>query len=290
MRSEKEVIGQIIELAEKDDSVRAVIRTDLKPLRKYLYSYDFYFVTDEVEKYDEDIFAECLGERILLYRGDKNYPEMFPNMKGHLMVFKDGVTIVINVIDKETFLERYRGGQTYENVWIGDTYQLLLDKDGTLPLTDRPEEKQTLFAEKPSEEEFLNCCSEFRWVMKTFMEYTLREELLSSMFYLNVAVRDLLNRMLRWYIYLKGGTAVDMGILDSNMEKLLPEEDFALYKKTYPDAEYEHILKAYDAVNALWHKAGCAVAECCGYLYPQETEDKMTEFIRELQKSKEDGR
>lgn len=56
-----------------------------------------------------------------------------------------------------------------------------------------------------------------------------------------IAVRDLLNQMIRWHLFLREGRPVDMGILDCNMEKLLEEELFLLYKKTYPHADYEKI-------------------------------------------------
>jgi aminoglycoside 6-adenylyltransferase len=237
---------------------------------------------DCIEKYEDDVFKDCFGERILLYRGDKNYPEMFPNTKAHLMVFKDGITLVINATDKDTFLSRFNREQPHENVWIGDTYKKLLDKDDLLPDIERLEETQTLFAETPTAKEFAGINNEFFWVLKTFAEYTLRKELPSAMFYLNIAVRDLLNRMLRWHIYLQHGAPVDMGILDSNMEKLLEKELFDLYKKTYPTSDYDEMWKAYDAVAELWHRAGCAVAERCGYYYPEETEKNMLNFISSL--------
>lgn len=193
--------------------------------------------------------------------------------------------MAIDASDKETFLSRFNREQPHENVWIGDTYKKLLDKDGLLPEIERLEETQTLFAEKPSEEDFVGTCNEFFWVLKTFSEYTLRKELPSAMFYLNIAVRDLLNRMLRWHIYLQKGAPVDMGILDSNMENLLEKELFELYKRTYPSADYGEIWKAYDAVTELWHKVGCAVAERCGYSYPEEMEKDMLGFIAELKKT-----
>ncbi len=282
MRTEAEVIKQVLDLAVDDPSVRAVIRTNLLPKREFLNSYEFFFVVDDVEKYENDVFKDCFGERILLYRGDKNYPEMFPNTKAHLMVFKDGITLGIDASDKETFLSRFNKEQLHENVWIGDTFIKLLDKDGLLPEIDRLEETQTLFAGRPSEEEFTGICSEFFWVLKTFAEYTLRKELPSAMFYLNIAVRNLLNRMLRWHIYLRQGVPVDMGILDSNMEKLLENELFELYKRTYPSADYDEIWKAFDAVTELWYRVGCNVAEKCGYFYPEETEKDMLGFIAEL--------
>ena len=282
MRSEAEVIKEILDMAKADPSVRAVIRDNLLPKRKYLYNYDFIFIVDDIEKYENDVFKDCFGERILIYRGDKNYPEMFPNTKAHLMVFKDGITLVINATDKDTFLSRFNREQPHENVWIGDTYKKILDKDDLLPEIERLEETQTLFSETPTAEEFAGINNEFFWVLKTFAEYTLRKELPSAMFYLNIAVRDLLNRMLRWHIFLQHGAPVDMGILDSNMEQLLEKELFDLYKKTYPTSDYDSIRDAYDAVAELWHKAGSSVAERCGYTYPEETEKNMMNFISNL--------
>lgn len=173
-----------------------------------------------------------------------------------------------------------------ENVWMGDTFQKLLDKDNLLPEIERLEETQTIFADTPSEDEFLGTCNEFFWVLKTFAEYTLRKELPSAMFYLNIAVRDLLNKMLRWHIYLQQGTPVDMGILDSNMEKFLENELFDLYKKTYPTADYDEIWKAYDAVVELWHIVSLSIAEHCGFSYPEETEKNMLAFISTLRACK----
>ncbi len=125
-----------------------------------------------------------------------------------------------------------------------------------MPDIERLEETQTLFHDVTTEDEFANTCNEFWWVIKTFAEYTLRKELPSAMFYLNVAVRDLLNKILRWHIYLKEGKPVDMGILDSNLEKLLDKDLFRIYKKTYPGSNYDQIWDAFDAVAVLWNRVG----------------------------------
>ena len=151
-----------------------------------------------------------------------------------------------------------------------------------LPEIERLDEKQTWFAGAPSEEEFDGTNREFWWVLKTFAEYTLRKELPSAMFYLNVAVRDLLNQMIRWHLFLQAGQPIDMGILDCNMEKLLDRELFSLYKKTYPAADYEQIWKAFDAVVRLWTAIGKDVAEHCGYTYPTDTEKSMLSMIRSM--------
>ncbi|WP_022762986.1 aminoglycoside 6-adenylyltransferase [Butyrivibrio sp. AD3002] len=104
------------------------------------------------------------------------HPEMFDNTKAHLMVLADGITLVINAMDKETFIRRFNRENEYENVWIGDTYQKILDKDNILPAIERLKETKTIFQGIPTEDEFVNTCNEFWWVMKTFAEYTLRKE------------------------------------------------------------------------------------------------------------------
>ena len=104
----------------------------------------------------------------------------------------------------------------------------------------------------------------------------------AAMYCLNVSVRDLLNRMLRWHIALRAGRPVDMGILDSHMEQLLEKDLFRLYRATYPDAQYPHIWDAFDAAARLWREAGTQVAKRCGFEYPRETEENMLAFIRNL--------
>ena len=181
MRTEKEIIDSVLALARKDEGVRAVIRTDLLPVREYLHSCNFIFVVSDIGRYEGDVFRNCLGERILLFRADRRYPEMFPGAKAHLMVFGDGTTIVIQAMDREAFLARYNAGQGPQDAWTGDTYQKLLDKDDLLTMDDRLEERQTLFSEIPTQAEFADICDEFWWVMKTLAEFTLRKELPAAM-------------------------------------------------------------------------------------------------------------
>ena len=101
MRSKNEIISAVLEAAENSGDIRAVIRTDLVPVREYLYSYNFCFIVNDTAKYDGDeVFGRCFGERILLFRGDRNYPDMFPGAKAHLMVFRDGVTPSVFVRDE----------------------------------------------------------------------------------------------------------------------------------------------------------------------------------------------
>lgn len=68
MRNETEVIDSILSVAFQDDAVRAVVRTNLLPERECIHSYEFYFVVDDISKFDNDIFKDAFGEKNCLPR------------------------------------------------------------------------------------------------------------------------------------------------------------------------------------------------------------------------------
>lgn len=282
MRTEREIIARVLDWAGAEPDIRAVIRTDLVPVRDHLYQYNFYFITDRAEKYGDDAFAACFGERILLYRGDRNYPDMFGGVKAHLMVFRDGITMAIHLATAEQFMRAFFGGVSHENVWMGRSCRKLLDKDGLLPEINQPTDDQLIFTDSPTAEAFAGTCAEFFWVLKTFAEYVLREELPAAMFYLNVSVRDMLNRMIRWHIAMERGFRVELGILDSYFGRYLSDELYTLYRQTYPTADNGSIRIAYDATVRLFHAVATDVADRLGFVYPRETEEAMLAFIARL--------
>ncbi len=281
MRTEQEVINHVLSYAKSVPDIQAVIRTNLVPIRKYLFSYEFYFIVKNIEDFEADeTFEQCFGERILLYRGDRNYPDMLDGMKAHLMVYKDGITLVINVITDEKFREKYVKKNT-QNAWISGTYEVLLDKNREYTDVGKAEEELS-FYEIPTVKDFEGCCGEFYWVLKTYAEYVLRKEIPAAMFYLNLSVRDVVNRMIRWYICLQNGKPVDLGILDSYMENFLPGDMWACYCETYTCAEETSMWKALDAMMAVFHMAGEKVAAWIDTAFPDKQERDMREFIKNL--------
>lgn len=119
-------------------------------------------------------------------------------------------------------------------------------------------------------------------MLKTFSEYALRDELPAAMFYLHVAVRDVLNRVIRWHIAMNHRFAVELDILDSHFGQYLRPELYGLYKKTYPTAEAGSIQAAWKAMIQLFRTVAGKVAERFGYRSPAETEREMLAFTARL--------
>ena len=130
--------------------------------------------------------------------------------------------------------------------------------------------------------DFEGCCGEFYWVLKTYAEYVLRKEIPAAMFYLNLSVRDVVNRMIRWYICLQNGKPVELGILDSYMENYLSGDMWACYCETYACAEETSMWKALDAMVLVFHMAGEKVATWIDTVFPEKQEQDMREFFNRL--------
>lgn len=54
MRTENEIIKNVLEVAKVRENIRAVIRTELLLQREYLYSYQFCFIVKDISEYEDD--------------------------------------------------------------------------------------------------------------------------------------------------------------------------------------------------------------------------------------------
>lgn len=276
MKSDEVIREKVLDIAKQDNDVRAVIYTHDVPLKRYIHPI-FYFIVNNLKKYDDDkMFENIIGERTVLFRGDKSYPEMHYGANAHLMIFKDGSTFAISVMTLKMFMERYN---VYEK---SKPFSKLLDKDGILPQFRNFDINKFIDDYRPTQDDFIKTCDEYFWVLQTFAEHIKSESLTASMFYLNISVRDMLNRMLRWYIGTKNDFSVSCGWLDGNFKKYFDADEYKLYEGTYPIADFEEIWKAlYNVVN-LYHRAGIAIAEYFGYTYPEQAEIDMLRIIENI--------
>ncbi|MCR4642331.1 MAG: hypothetical protein K5697_09925 [Lachnospiraceae bacterium] len=58
MRREEEVIASVLSMAMRLETVRAVVRTNLLPEREYNHSYEFYYIVNNTDLFEDDIFEK----------------------------------------------------------------------------------------------------------------------------------------------------------------------------------------------------------------------------------------
>ena len=161
MRSRKEMMDMIIEIAEKDVRIRGAYmggsRTNLNAPRDVFQDYDIVYVVRETESFRMDRgWIDVFGRRMYM-----QYPDDMPgegaepeNCYGYLMQFADGNRLDLRLMT----LEYAKKDILHDRLCV-----LLLDKDNMLPaIPDATDEDH--WVKKPGKEEYLHCCNEFWWI------------------------------------------------------------------------------------------------------------------------------
>lgn len=280
MRNEKEMLDMIIKFANEDENIQAVVlygsRAD-KTVKKDMYQdYDIIFVVSEIDKYDcSDYFRECFGERVLLFRPDKAYPELFEETYVYLMLFDDENRIDLRICSTEKFM------RIHEVEEAGQPMVKLIDKNNSLPQVSG-ESTDAFTIRMPDEKTYHDTCAEFFWELQNIGKGIMRDEISYAMFLLNVAARDMLNRMIEWHIGINNDFSVTAGKLGKHYKKYLDERSYDMYKKTYPRAEYSEVWEALMIMIELFRETAICVANEFEFIYPEESEIGMLKHLEYL--------
>jgi len=236
MRTPEEILKLVLNIANEDDNIRAVLMTGSRanpdcPVDIYQDFDIVYFVKDIKTYWDNDAWIEDKFGKPSFMQKPESMSLIPPDNNGnyaYLMMFPDG-----NRIDLQITKELY--------VDDGEPAILLLDKDGTFPKINVA--KDYWYIEKPNQKFFSDCCNEFHWCLNNVAKGIAREELSYAMEQFQ-NVRDMLMKMLEWYIGVNNDFAVSAGKSGKYFKKFLPEDIYLKFTKTYSDADYEHMWEA----------------------------------------------
>jgi len=272
MRSEKEVLDLIIDIAHKDERIRAVLmdgsRADPDVKKDIYQDYDIkYFVKDITPFYDNTEWVKKhFGDPIIMQMPE-NMDLLPPSGNGHfcwLMIFDDGTRIDLS-IEFEEYIDD------------GEPVILLLDKDGTFPKLNI--NKNYWHIKPPSPRHFFECCNEFWWCLNNVAKGIARDELPYAMSMFNRIVRDMLEKMIEWYIGVNYDFSITTGKMGKYYKKYLPEILYEKYTKTYSDGNYENLWNSIYTACELFHIIAERVAEYLSVSYNQHEEDGMIKYL-----------
>lgn len=282
MRNEQEILSLILNVARGDERIRAVFmngsRTNPNVKKDIYQDYDIVFVVTETESFinDKD-WILVFGEPAIVQEPDLvdigfDIKHDFGLSYAWLMLFKDGnrIDLSIKVLDK--VLEEY--GQDKLTV-------LLLDKDNCLPPILPPTDEDYR-VKKPGQLQFSSCCNEFWWCLNNVAKGIARDELPYAMWMYNVVVRNMLVKMLEWYIGINTDFTVSAGKLGKYFKKYLPEELYEMYAKTYSDSDYMHFWTAVFLSCDLFRITARAVAKQLELTYNQSEDTNMIEYMEKV--------
>jgi aminoglycoside 6-adenylyltransferase len=220
MRTEREMMGIILGVAEADAGIRAVYLNGSRanpnaPKDKYR-DYDVVYVVTETAPFVNDrAWLAPFGRPLIVQEPDLNglragiADAAFESdlHYAYLMLFDDGNRVDLAV---ETIALALRGIKDDKMTVV------LLDKDGILPPLPPPTDEEYR-AKRPEEAAFQAACNEFWWCLNNVAKGIARDELTYAMDMYNRHVRDMLNKVREWHI----GAENDFGVAAGKMGKYL---------------------------------------------------------------------
>lgn len=208
MRTEKEIYETILDIARKDNRIKAIYmngsRTNPNVPKDIFQDYDIVYVVDETESFIEDKkWINQFGDIMYMQYPDENpfYPSDKENSYGWLMQFNDGNRIDLTVQTLE---------YAKEHIFDDKLCRVLWDKDDVLP-TLKESTDTDYHVISPTLEQFLACCNEFWWCSNNIAKGLWREEITYVQDMTNFVVRKQLERILMWKVGIITDFSVSVG-------------------------------------------------------------------------------
>lgn len=279
MRTEKEMLKLIKEIALADDNIRAAYiegsRVNPNVQKDIFQDYDIEYIVRDTKPFRENRqWIDQFGERLYIHYPEDNvfFPADPENCYGWQIQFADGNRMDLHVCTKENALDSL------------ELYRVIVDKDNILPGMEDVSEKR-YHVKFPREIEFQCTCEEFWWCTNNVAKGLWRDEIPYAMESINFCLRPELERLLGWKIGLEHDFAVNVGKGGKYFKKYLQSAEYNQFLQTYPVAEKEDMWKAVFVMCDLFHNVALELGTKFDFAYDVEEAEnsrKFLEHVREL--------
>ena len=123
-------------------------------------------------------------------------------------------------------------------------------------------------------------CNNFWWCLNNVAKGIVRDELPYLMGMLNEEVRSELHDMINWHIGTQHGFDMSTGKDGKYFKRYLSPELYAQYRATYSGADYNDVWESVNTMCDLFHTLAISVAAYFGFIYKQDEEDGIREYMR----------
>jgi aminoglycoside 6-adenylyltransferase len=278
MRTEKQMLDLILEIARQDDRIRLVLmtgsRTSPAAPRDPFQDFDVvYLVTDVAPFRRNHEWIRRFGELIILQEPEdmQDPPASDDGGYVYLMQFADGNRIDLGIYPLSSLDEFRKDSLT----------SLLLDKDRTIAPFPPPSESGYL-PKPPTAKQFADCCNEFWWVSPYVAKGLWRDEIIYAKQALEQYVREQLMKMLAWHIGVQTGFSRNPGKFGRYFQHYLEPGLWRLLEQTYSDATYAATWESLFAMCTLFRKVAVPIAEHYGFEYPFDDDRRVSAHLEHV--------
>lgn len=274
MRTEQEVLMQLIQLANEDENIRSVVlngsRVNPKAPKDFMRDYDVVYYMADLKNHPYN------GSRQWISRfGDSvvvQYEDLEEGSSIYMMQFQDSVRIDLIFQD----IHKMR-----DEVFKDSLSRILLDKDQTDMELPEPSDR-TYLIKKPSRELWDLHIVELWWLPVYIAKELWRDEIPRVKDLYDHYYMESLRYLLEWHI----GAANDWNVNTGSsgkwfkrfLERDLYEDYLSLYCGADPQEQWNKLFQAGDFVRRI----GVPLAKKLGYDYPFEEDRKVNDYIEKV--------
>lgn len=281
MRKENEVIKQILDFANEEDRVRAVMlngsRVNSNAPKDLMQDYDVVFFITDIKNVSYKTNCQWInrfGELVIMQQNDfEDGSYIF------LMQFKDVVRIDLRFMDVLKIDEAAKEDSLSE---------IILDKDNISPVLPSSNDS-SYYVKKPNQKKFDKIMNEAWWIQTYVAKGIWRDELPLVKYMFDVILLDSIHKLLSLHIGIKYDWNINVGKCGKWFKKFLSEDIYNEFISLYPTTDYEQMWEVLIKSGEFIRRIGTEVAENLGYTYPMKEDINVTEFLKQIKELPRDA-
>lgn len=281
MRNEEEIKKLILQVANSDNRIRAVLlngsRANSKISADKYQDFDVVYIVNDMESFTSDhSWVDIFGDRII-----QQLPDLMTSAaEGHqesidfhyLMLFNDGNRIDLTLFPKNKLISDFK----YDSLTIS-----WLDKDYLFPNLPPPNDED-YYINKPAKKNFSDTCNEFWWVSTYVAKGLLRNEITYAKEMMETVVRPAFMQVVEWKIGFDNNFLVSFGKGGKMMTQYLSPIEYDKILSTYSDEQVENNWKSLIMMTDLFGEFAIQVADGLNFHYNATEEKNVKAYLKKL--------
>lgn len=286
MRSKKEMFDLILNVAYRDERVRAVIldgsRADPEAPSDPFQDFDIIYAVTDVKSF------KCTPEWINIF-GERMILQLPDDMTDPLPVDKSSYAYLIQLADGNRIDLSLYPLDRLDQLSRDSIRKVLLDKDGIVD-DNAISARNAYLPHPPTARQFHDCCNEFWWVCPYCAKGLWRGQIVYAKTMLDEYIREQMVKMLRWHIGMETDFSKAPGKYGKYFQKYLTPELWKMYLQTYSDAGYENTWQALFTMCKLFRTIAIPIAKRFGLDYPFDDDRRVSAYLQHIYTLPEDAK
>ncbi|MEK6782617.1 MAG: aminoglycoside 6-adenylyltransferase [Bacteroidota bacterium] len=281
MRSSDEIKKIILDTANSDDRIRAVLLNGSRANNNVepdpFQDFDIVYIVNQIDMFTADhTWTSIFGDKLIwqlpdemsLCDSQKNETFSFH----YLMLFKDGNRIDLSLFPTDKFESDFE---------IDSLTIVWLDKDNLFSNIELASDKDYLI-KRPTDKLFNDTCNEFWWVSTYVAKALIREEITNAKAIMENEVRKMFMNIIEWYIGTNTNFSVSFGKGGKFMKKYLTPNEYNAILTTYSDFISKNIWTSLFIMTELFGEFATQVANKLNFNFNYTEQQSTLTYLHQL--------